>query len=146
MLGHFWLKEYLIRGCQIWVIWAAICLGQALQSVEAKPQPVTTEANRNQQNTFAPSGQTAQTERPAYKFDCSNPKNVGEADLCEQRRMANAAENTLFWIRWQTWVGFLGIAGLVTSILYTRKAAVGAIKAAKAAEDTVRVARDHAHI
>ena len=54
-----------------------------------------------------------------YKRSCNTPENYQEADLCEQRRMADTADANLTWMKIQTVVGGIGLAfvfgGLVTS-------------------------------
>lgn len=84
---------------------------------------------------------------------CGQTQSHDEADLCEQIRMAEAAKRTVYLNEWQLWVGLAGAAFLIITIFYSRKAAIGALAAAEAAEATlvvsqrpwVRISRIHAN-
>lgn len=43
-----------------------------------------------------------------YERACNTPKDYQEADLCEQRRVADATELALFWTKFQTAIGTIG--------------------------------------
>ena len=73
---------------------------------------------------------------------CSESASHDEADLCQQIRMANAAESTLLIAWWQFGLGVLGGALLFANLYYARRAANGAIAAAEAAQAAVTVARE----
>lgn len=70
--------------------------------------------------------------------DCKQPKDHDEADLCQQVRMANAAESTVFLNAAQVAAALLTLVGLVITVHYARKAANAAIAAANAANDANR--------
>lgn len=78
------------------------------------------------------------------KPECSQPKTHDEADLCEQRRMAEAAENTLVLSKIQLILGVIGAALLFLTLFYGRQAARGAVVAARAAQASVATASDTA--
>ena len=59
-----------------------------------------------------------------YKADCENPKDHDAADLCEQQRMAKAAEEAVWWARLQTWLGGFGFAAVVLTLIFSGIAAI----------------------
>jgi hypothetical protein len=67
------------------------------------------------------------------KPDCSNPKNHDEADLCQQRRMAVAAEQTVTLSQIQIAIGVVTLLGLGATVYYTRQTAKAAIEATNVA-------------
>lgn len=72
-----------------------------------------------------------------YKSDCGDTPDHDEADLCEQRRMAKAAEDAVWWAAFQSKLGVLGFAAVILSLIFTGWAAVAASRAAKAAEESL---------
>ena len=78
------------------------------------------------------------------KVECAEPKGHDEADLCEQRRMSQAAEDAASWAAFQSKLGIAGFAAVLLSLIFTGWAAVAAGRAAKAAESAVDVTRDAA--
>ena len=73
------------------------------------------------------------------KPSCDEPKSHNEADLCEQRHMAEAAKDTVFLNKVQIGIGVLTIIGLIFTVYYTGRTAKAAILAADAAKE----AADH---
>lgn len=69
-----------------------------------------------------------------YQPDCREPKDHPQADLCVQRRVAEAAENTLGLTQVQTVVGTIGLVLVLLSLSYSRTAARAAVIAAEAAK------------
>jgi hypothetical protein len=67
-----------------------------------------------------------------YTVNCDRPKDHEAADLCEQRRQAQAAEDSVWWTR----VGFFAV---VASLFFTGWAAFAAMRAAKAADKSVNI-------
>ena len=59
------------------------------------------------------------TDLSYYKIICDKPKDHDAADLCEQRRMAQAAEDSVWWARLQTWIGIFGAGGLAITLIFT---------------------------
>ncbi|SEP14896.1 hypothetical protein SAMN02990966_04115 [Rhodospirillales bacterium URHD0017] len=72
-----------------------------------------------------------------YAVNCERPADHDAADLCEQRRQAQAAEDAVFWAR----VGFFAVA---VSLAFTGWAAVAAGRAAVAAESSVKISSQNA--
>lgn len=112
-----------------------------------------------QGNATAPSGQPAQQQEATpegpsiekavpgtgyYKPDCKRPKEREDADLCEQIRQAQAAEDAVWWSRLQSYLAMCGFAAVVLSLVFTGWAAWAAGKAANAAERAVAVASESA--
>ena len=54
-----------------------------------------------------------------YNPSCDKPKNHDEADLCQQLRMAKAAEDAVWWARAQSILGILGFIGVVLTLIFT---------------------------
>jgi hypothetical protein len=80
---------------------------------------------------------TPKAEPQIYKIRCDQPQNHDEADLCEQRRQAQAAEDAVWWAAFQSKLGIAGFAAVVFSLVFTGWAAVAASRAAKAAESAI---------
>jgi hypothetical protein len=72
-----------------------------------------------------------------YEPNCQSPQGRDDADLCAQRRMAEAAEELTALTRGQIIIGGLTLAGLIATILIT-------LKATNAAEASVAIAQDTA--
>jgi hypothetical protein len=74
----------------------------------------------NQPSPPAPiSIQQQQTPADYYEISCERPKDHDAADLCEQRRMAQAAEDSVWWARVQAWLGGLGFGGILITLIFT---------------------------
>jgi hypothetical protein len=71
---------------------------------------------------------------------CGQPQTHDEADLCEQRRMAKSAEDTVWLNRLQTGLGVIGAFILFVTLALTIWATRAAIKSADAAHASVRLA------
>ena len=80
----------------------------------------------------------------SYKADCKKPKDREEADLCEQRRMAIAAEELVARTDWQIRLTYWEIVGLLATVLFTAIAAWAAAHAARSANKAVAVSQDTA--
>ena len=122
----------------------------------AQPQGNNQQSNNQQKNsnteenkagTFnigigVPSVQAKATDHGAaqtkiYEPDCGKPKDQPEADLCTQRRVANAAEEALQYNLAQTLIGAFGVAFVVVTLGLTARANKAAKIAAQAAVDAV---------
>jgi hypothetical protein len=77
-----------------------------------------------------------------YRPDCNQPKDREDADLCEQRRMAQAAEDSLFLSTIQIFLGIAGSGLLLWTLFYNRIAAKAAADAAKAAAESADALMD----
>jgi hypothetical protein len=84
-------------------------------------------AGLSSENSAQRSGSPQATIEPIisdrYKPDCNDPKDREDADLCEQRRMAQAAENSLFLSTIQIFLGIAGSGLLLWTLFYNRIAA-----------------------
>jgi hypothetical protein len=63
-----------------------------------------------------------------YHPACKQPKDKNDYDLCQQIRMADAAE-------WQCWISVLGLGVLVATLLYNAESA-------RAASDAARISQE----
>src|SRR5262245_44613735 len=81
-----------------------------------------------------------QPEPRPYEVNCSRPHDHEAADLCEQRRMAKAAEDAVWWARFQTILGTFGFVAVLVSLFFTGWAAIAASRAARSARDAVHTA------
>lgn len=68
--------------------------------------------------------------------DCAQPKTKEYADLCEQRRMADAAAEASCYAGWQTVVALLGFIAVLGTVFFAWRAAEWAKKAAIATENS----------
>lgn len=111
---------------------------------ESQPETPQSQQNEPQSNPSPPSPITItgpiRVERekepqPDWnKLNCGEAKSHEEADLCEQRRMAKAAENavTINWL--QVVLGIFGFFALLISLALNRRATNAATVAAETAE------------
>jgi hypothetical protein len=81
---------------------------------------------------FAPS---FQVDAHTYRAICDQPKDVDHADLCQQWRMAEAAER-------QLWLTALGLAFISLTLFFTARAAIAASRAADAARQGNKISRN----
>lgn len=79
-----------------------------------------------------------------YRGICQNPENNTQADLCQQWRTAEAANEQAEYARWQLYASLAGVAGLIVSLFFTGWAARAASRAAVAAEKAVKVTSETA--
>lgn len=105
------------------------------QSEEIKAGPSKSDVGLALTQPKAPDGSATQAK--IYEPDCRKPKDQPEADLCTQRRVANAAEETLQYNFAQTVVGAVGVVLVVITIIFTARSNKAAVIAAKAAVDAV---------
>lgn len=82
----------------------------------------------------------------AYKAVCDNPVDAKDYDLCQQWRMAKAAEDAARYAFYQIALSFFALIGLLATVFYTAKAARAATDAATAAQVSADTARQHLHI
>ena len=122
-----------LGGCLGVVLGIGIALGQSLNQgdVKGKETPAPTE-----QRQEAPSAPSVPPAIPAetgseslYSPDCDSPKSLDEADLCEQRRMADAAYETVEWVRKQYRATIGEIIALVIAIFVATLAVAVAFRA-----------------
>lgn len=71
---------------------------------------------------------------PAWnELKCSEAKSHEEADLCEQRRMAKAAEPAVYLNIFQIVVAIIGFTFVIWNLGYVRKGTNAAVNSANAA-------------
>jgi hypothetical protein len=99
-------------------------LGNVSRAAQAEP-------HRGSPSTHFAAGY--QVDRYTYRAVCDQPKDKDHADLCQQWRMAEAAES-------QFWLSVLGTLFLLGTLLFTGIAANAARKAARSAKDTADAA------
>ena len=129
-----------LGGCLAVFLGVGIALGQSADQgdVKGKEAPPPTE-----QRQEAPSAPSVPPAIPAetgsgsvYSPDCDSPKNRNEADLCEQRRMADAAYETAEWVEKQYWATIGEIIALVATICVAAVAVAAAFRANRIARDS----------
>ncbi|WP_148287934.1 DUF6471 domain-containing protein [Rhodopseudomonas sp. B29] len=102
----------------------------------AAPAPVT------QQAQPVPVAEQQKPEPTPYDPHCDSPKGHDESDLCEQRRMSKAAEEAAWWAAFQSKLGLAGFVAVLASLFFTGRAAHAAARAARAAEDALKISRE----
>lgn len=78
-----------------------------------------------------------QSKSKIYLPDCTQPKDHNQADLCEQMRMAEAAERAERIANKQYVVSVWGLAALIATLALSVMATLAATRAAKAAEQAL---------
>ena len=123
-------------------LWAIPALGQT-QEPKAKAETAAPEA---QQADPAKPPPTPKQKQPTPKKQalCDEAKAGPESDLCQQWRMAQAAEKQVHWTRRLYFLTFWEIGALVLTLLATAAAAIAAVIAARAARDAVKIASNTA--
>lgn len=82
---------------------------------------ISSQQSRGQEQTTTtpPSVNQSSSASNYYEVDCKRPDNHDAADLCEQRRMAQAAEDLVWWAKVQALIGLLGFGGLLVTLVFT---------------------------
>lgn len=80
-------------------------------------------------------------EAEVYEPDCGKPKSQPDADLCVQRRVADAAESALHWTQFQTVGALAGLVLVLATLGVTAWTGKAASVAAQAAVDAVGTER-----
>lgn len=133
MFSRNWLHSIAVRGCTILALTFVFSAGVS----HAQNNAGTPAQQPNQQQaapTPPPVVQQPIAEPDYYKIACEAPKDHDAADLCEQRRMAKAAEESVWWARLQTWLGGFGLIGVVITLAFTAVATKAASRSARTAE------------
>lgn len=94
--------------------WLALVVGVS----HAQDAP-TTPQQQQQTPVPPPSINQQSTTADYYKINCERPDGHDAADLCEQRRMAQAAEDSVYWARVQALIGFVGFVGVLVTLIFT---------------------------
>ena len=142
--------QFAVRG---WLITGVLCLvalpalGQSDNPESSAPsKEATTEQG---QPTVEPPAAAApapvkvpkqKAASPEQKALCDSPQTPKENDLCQQWRMAEAAEKQAKWTEFQFKATLAEIVALILTVIFTACAAIAAVIAARAAQSTVDVA------
>jgi hypothetical protein len=115
------------------------------------PAPATQPQQQQPRAAPPPPANNRQVEAKVYQPECNRPADKDEAEFCEQRRSADAAQQQVIWAReqaiWterQSYIGAFGLLGVVVSLILSAWAAIAASRAAIAADKAVAVAADTA--
>jgi Glycosyl transferase family group 2 len=127
-----WLYVIAIGGCLTFTLSSGVRHAQNNSATPAQ-QP----QQQKQAPTPPPIVEPQVAQPDYYKTSCETPKDHDAADLCEQRRMAKAAEDAVWWARAQTILGVLGFGVVIATLVFTAVATRAASRAAKAAEEAI---------
>ncbi len=72
-----------------------------------------------------------------YQPTCNAPQTREDAEFCQGRKGLEAAKESADWTRGQAWAAIVGIVIISITLLFTKRAADTAFKAAGAARDAV---------
>lgn len=145
-----WLSNVAAIGC---LIAATIFVSPALGQTEQQRQADINAKAQQHQQAAAPGPTTEKENLTPEEFQnpCGLTEKAYVADLCEQRRMAEAAIRQVDWVRAQFWatvveiillIGVIGVSGWAA--WEAGGSAIAAQKSAEAAEAAVNVASDTA--
>jgi hypothetical protein len=135
-----WLLELEAGRVIVGALLIAIILGIGITHIgnsDASPEPPqSSEQQSRSAQPRSPSVLAAQGQSPPaeYKADCSTK---GDADLCAQRRAAQASEKLLALTDRQITIGWIGLAGVIVSLLLTAAATLYAAQSARTARDAL---------
>lgn len=137
------LHHIAVRGCLALALCALLSgHGSAQENATSPPKQTQEQQPDTPRLPGIPADQPeAQPDPEYYKASCDKPKSREDADLCEQRRMAQAAEAAVWWAAFQTKLGIAGFIAVVLSLIFTGWAAWAASVAAKAAMAAVDTER-----
>lgn len=144
-----WMHRLAIGGCLV----ASLFAGES----QAQSSNYPLEGQSQQQpaaQTPVPLPPAQADDRQEYRPACNRPADREDANFCEQRRAADAAQQTVYWAREQThwtkaqalWAEhsfYAGAAGtflVVVSLFFTGWAAFAAAKAVEAANKSASIA------
>jgi hypothetical protein len=120
---------------------SAVLLAYEGHTQSNPPTPPTQAEQQTAPTSPTPSAPNPQAQPEYYEASCRRPKTREDAELCEQRRSAQAAEDAVWWAAFQTKLGVAGFITVLLSLIFTGWAAIAASRAARAAADSVKVAR-----
>jgi hypothetical protein len=126
------------------VLLATPALGQ---TDEPKGRGIQGQATAQESEAQTPAATLAKKKRKSaryYEAMCKSATDPKDRDLCQQWRMAEAANKQAKWTKRQFWATVAEIGALALTVLFTGWAAVAAGKASKAANKSVSVAEDTA--
>lgn len=145
MSGCYWLRKFTLRGFLIGcLIWFGLTLGQ--QDCHASyDQPERQVAYEVADNHVRPPNYNGDhLTNLKSKDPCESAQSREDRDLCQQWRMAQAAESQAGWTEAQFWITLAEVIGLLLVVIYTAKTARDAGRNAAAAEAIVKVSQETA--
>ncbi len=146
MSKSYWLYCAAIGGCLVAFSWVSYAQDDRDQKGSTPPAPQA-QPSPKPSLPISVTG-TVRVERekeiePDWnKLKCSEAKSHDEADLCEQRRMSEAAERAVYLNAAQVVIGFVGFIALIWNLYYVRQSTRAAIDAATAAGIQAQTAED----
>lgn len=137
MPSRDWLHNLAVRRC---VILAALLFASASHAQDKRDTPgPRPEAQSEQRGGPAPPAPAQRdVNAKGYRSNCDKPKDREEADLCEQRRMADAAKEALIWAENIFWFNVLQLGGLVVAAIFAAIAAFAARRTVNVMEGTAQ--------
>lgn len=136
------MDRSIVRGCLVSALaFGLTCAGKAQVNTDAPAGPP-------QQQPATPLSQPAPVSPPfphsdRLQVNCESPKDHDEADLCEQKRQAQAAEDTVAWAAFQTKWTIAGIIAALASLFLSAWAAIAASRAAQSAAAGVELSKKY---
>jgi hypothetical protein len=138
------LQSVAVRGCVIATL-AIASASYAQDNREQKPETSPAQQTQERAKPSIPITITApvrverekEVEPDWDKLKCGEAKSHDEADLCEQRRMAKAAEDSVLLNKIQIGIGVLGLLALLITLRLTRRSTDAAVAAATTADKTI---------
>lgn len=140
------LHRVALGGCLAAILLASLSLGHA-QEPPAQSEAPQAAPDQQQPSQPAPAAIPSAQEQeasPKQQTLCDKAEDGPQSDLCEQWRMANAAEQQVDWLRRQFSASLWEIGALAFTLLATAAAAIAAFIAARAANRAVKVTVDTA--
>jgi hypothetical protein len=118
----------------VWIVWIGAMVGAGLLKPTSDMQGIVHAQNEGQQTQAQESSAkgTGEEPRPShYAADCNKPKDHAAADLCQQIRMADAAEA-------QNRLNAFNLGALIATLLVSAGAAYAAWRTVVAMKDTAQ--------
>lgn len=115
--------------------------GQQTESQQADPDKAGPPPATLQPQPM-PVAEQQKPDTPPYNPSCEAPKTREDADLCEQRRMSQAAIDAVWWAAFQSKLGILGFLTVLLTLFFTGRAAKAASHAAESASEQSRIAKE----
>jgi len=141
MPKRYRLLHLAVGGCLALFGWA---LAQEHQRAEASEAAHAQEAKQDPLAAAIARAVEQDNKTDWSRPKCTKPESHDEADLCQQIRMAKAAEDVLWINKLQLFFGGIGILFVVINLMYARRAAEAAGVAATAAIQAAQAAGDQA--
>jgi hypothetical protein len=132
-------RAYAPAGGAVALLLVIIALGNWAGGFDSRPRDSHGDKAVNQQrDPTKPASRKHGVEAAKYQPSCDEPKSREEADVCAQRRMADAADRivVLTWV--QIVLGVIGALGLLATLWLTR----AALKQASRSADAAKISAD----